>query len=36
MKLNAGKRILMFFHWLFSLLICVAFAAYIVKPDWTL
>ena len=36
MKLNAGKRILMFFHWLFSLLICAAFAAYIVKPDWTL
>ena len=26
----------MFFHWLFSLLICAAFAAYIVKPDWTL
>ena len=36
MKLNAGKRILMFFHWLFSLLICAAFAAYIIKPDWTM
>ena len=29
MKLNAGKRILMFFHWLMSLLICAAFAAYL-------
>ena len=36
MKLNAGKRILMFFHWLFSLLICAAFAAYIIKPDWAM
>lgn len=36
MKLNAGKRILMFFHWLLSLLICAAFAAYIVKPEWTM
>ena len=33
MKLNAGKRVLMFFHWLFSLLICAAFALYIIKPD---
>lgn len=36
MKLNMGKRILIFFHWLFSVLICAAFAAYIIKPDWTL
>lgn len=36
MKLNAGKRILMFFHWLLSLLICAALAAYIIKPDWTI
>lgn len=25
----------MFFHWLFSLLICVAFTAWIIKPEWT-
>ena len=35
MKLNAGKRILMFFHWLFSLLAFAAFTAWIVKPEWT-
>ena len=34
MKLNAGKRILMFFHWLMSLLICAAFAAYLIKPEF--
>ncbi len=34
MKLNAGKRVLMFFHWLFSLLICAAFAAWIIVPEW--
>ena len=34
MKLNAGKRVLMFFHWLFSLLICAAFTVYLVKPDF--
>ena len=34
MKLNAGKRILMFFHWLLSLLICAAFAAWIIAPEW--
>ena len=34
MKLNAGKRILMFFHWLFSLLICAAFALQIIRPEW--
>ncbi|MDO4866430.1 MAG: alkaline shock response membrane anchor protein AmaP [Clostridia bacterium] len=33
MKLNVGKRILMFFHWLFSLLICAAFAVYLIAPD---
>ncbi|MBR2697875.1 MAG: alkaline shock response membrane anchor protein AmaP [Clostridia bacterium] len=36
MKLNAGRRILMFFHWLFSLLICAAFAAWIIAPEWTM
>lgn len=36
MKLNAGKRILMFFHWLLSLIICAAFAVYIIKPDWAM
>ena len=35
MKLNAGKRILMFFHWLFSLLAFAAFTAWIIKPEWT-
>ena len=25
----------MFFHWLFSLLICVCFTAWIIKPEWT-
>ena len=34
MKLNAGKRILMFFHWLMSLMICAAFTLYLVKRDW--
>ena len=34
MKLNVGKRILMFFHWLFSLLICAAFVVYLLKPDF--
>ena len=33
MKLNTGKRILMFFHWLLSLLICAAFAIYMLTPD---
>lgn len=36
MKLNIGKRILMFFHWLFSTLICAAFVLYLVKPDFAL
>ena len=36
MKLNVGKRILMFFHWLLSLLICAAFACYIIKPELAL
>lgn len=36
MKLNAGKRVLMFFHWLFSLLICAAFTAWIIVPEWTM
>ena len=34
MKLGAGKRILMFFHWLLSLLICAAFAIYLVRREW--
>ena len=33
MKLSTGKRILMFFHWLLSLLICAAFAIYLIMPD---
>ena len=33
MKLSIGKRILMFFHWLFSLVICAGVAAYVIKPD---
>lgn len=34
MKLSVGKRILMFIHWLFSLLICVAFALYLIAPEF--
>ena len=34
MKLTIGKRILMFFHWLLSLLICAAFAAYLIRPQF--
>ena len=34
MKLNAGKRILMFFHWLVSLLIVAAFALYLIVPEF--
>ena len=33
MKLTIGKRILMFFHWLCSVLICAVFTLYIIKPD---
>ena len=33
MKLSVGKRILMFFHWLLSLLICVGTALYVLFPD---
>ena len=36
MKLTAGKRILMFIHWLLSALICAAFTAYIVRPELVL
>ena len=35
MKLNAGKRILMFLFWLLSLLICVAFAVHLLWPTFT-
>lgn len=34
MKLTIGKRILMFFHWLLSLLICAAFTAYLIRPQF--
>lgn len=36
MKLTIGKRILMFFHWLCSVLICAIFTLYIIKPDLVL
>ena len=36
MKLSVGKRILMFFHWLMSLLICVAFALYLIVPSFVM
>lgn len=36
MKLTIGKRILMFFHWLLSLLIVAAFALYLIVPDFVL
>ncbi|MBR6890195.1 MAG: alkaline shock response membrane anchor protein AmaP [Clostridia bacterium] len=32
MKLSVGKRILMFLHWLLSLLIVAAFAVYVIAP----
>ncbi len=34
MKLTAGKRILMFFHWLLSLLLVAAFAVYLIVPEF--
>lgn len=34
MKLTVGKRILMFFHWLLSALICAAFTAYLIVPGF--
>lgn len=34
MKLSVGKRILMFFHWLLSLLIVAAFAVYLIVPEF--
>lgn len=34
MKLSVGKRFLMFFHWLLSLLICAAFAVYLIVPEF--
>lgn len=33
MKLTIGKRIMMFFHWLYSALICAALTLYILKPE---
>ncbi len=33
MKLSVGKRILMFVHWLISLLLVAAFAVYVIAPD---
>lgn len=35
MKMNVGKRVLMFAHWLFSLLVCAAFVTHILKPEFT-
>ena len=34
MKMSIGKRILLFFHWLLSLLIVAAFAVYLIVPDF--
>ena len=34
MRMTIGKRVLMFFHWLLSLLICAAFALYLIVPDF--
>ena len=36
MKLTVGKRILMFFHWLLSLLICVLCAVYLIRKDFVM
>ncbi len=36
MKLNVGKRILMFFHWLISLLSVAALALYLIVPDFVM
>lgn len=36
MKLTVGKRILMFFHWLLSLLICALCAAYLIRKDFVM
>lgn len=36
MKLTVGKRILMFFHWLLSLLICAGATLYVLFPDLVL
>lgn len=34
MKLGVGRRILMFLHWLVSLIIIAAFAAYLIAPEF--
>lgn len=34
MKLNLGKRILMFFHWLYSLVICVMLTLFMIRPQF--
>lgn len=36
MKLNVGKRILMFFHWLISMLSVAALALYLIVPDFVM
>ena len=36
MKFNVGKRILLFFHWLLSLLVCALSAAYIIRRDFVM
>ena len=33
MKFNAGKRVLLFFYWLFSVLAIACFATHIIQPD---
>ena len=33
MRLSGGKRVLMFFHWLFSVLICAGLVALVMWPD---
>ena len=34
MKLNLGKRILMFLHWLMSILVCAALAVRAIFPEF--
>lgn len=34
MRLTLGRRVLMFFHWLVSLLTCIVLAAWIIAPDF--
>ena len=34
MKLNFGKKLVLFLHWLLSLAICALFVCLLLKPDW--